>query len=171
MNIENMTRLANFLENIESERFNIAEWVSFIERYDGGEIEYMSSDVISMNVCDTAGCIAGWAVCLMNGGEVYILDDNYYESDYLSSMENKNAIRLAEVSRKAADWLGLTSWEAQRLFVPDGWSVWDKYASDYGLEKDNGMNFYSNIHPKYAADMLRRLANNEIKIPYEDKDW
>lgn len=158
MNVDNMIKLADFLDNIDSDRFNIADWVSEIEAYDN-EVEYRFGNILDQNICQTAGCIAGWAVCLMNGGQVVVVDE-----DSGGFYNNPNAMLLADVRINAGEWLGLNLGEADQLFVPNFYSVWHKYASDYGLEQDKGMNFYSNIHPKYAADMLRRIATGEVSF-------
>lgn len=166
MNIENMTKLADFLENLSEERFNIAEWVSGYEyTYDDG-LEYYYHNILDINVCNTAGCIAGWAVCLMNDGCVSITNDEY--SDTL--ITRKNHLRISDVSIQAAEWLGLDWFEAQYLFVPGSRSVWHRYADDYNLEHGEELVFYSNIHPKHAADMLRRIANNEIELSIKNED-
>jgi len=158
MNVDNMMKLADFLDNIDSDRFNIADWVSEIEAYDDG-VEYRFGDILDQNICQTAGCIAGWALALRNGGQLVVVDEDSYDF-----YNNPNAMLLADVKTDAGEWLGLNFEEADQLFIPNAYSIWHEYASDYGLERDSGMNFYSNIHPKYAADMLRRIATGEVSF-------
>lgn len=153
MNRENMTKLALLLEDLPSERFNIEYWFSSVENQ-------MENHELNLNDCGTAGCIAGWALCLKNDGHVEVVDDYYEEIDDT----DVNAVRLEHVRDEAADWLGITAFKADRLFYPDGFSVWNKYKDDYGLETFGESTWVKNIHPKHAADMLYRILDGEVEL-------
>lgn len=148
-----MTKLALFLEDLPSERFNIEYWFSSVENE-------IATDELDLNDCGTAGCIAGWALCLRNNGYVAAIDD-YYEDE---SDDDVDAVMLEHVRDEAADWLGLTFYQADRLFFPDGFSVWSRYKDDYGLENYGDSTWMKNIHPKHAADMLYRILNGEVEL-------
>ena len=149
-----MTKLALFLEDLPSERFNIEYWFSSV-------MNEMATDELDLNDCGTAGCIAGWALCLRNNGYVAAIDD-YYEDE--SDHDDVDAVMLENVRDEAADWLGLTNHQADRLFYPDGFSVWRKYKDDYGLESFGDSTWVKDIHPKHAADMLYRILNGEVEL-------
>lgn len=151
-----MTKLALFLEDLPSERFNIDYWISSVENE-------MENDELDLNDCGTAGCIAGWALCLRNNGYVAVIDD-YYED--VSDNDDVDAVMAENIRDEAADWLGLTNFEADKLFYPDSYSVWNRYKDDYGLETRFGESstWVKDIHPKHAADMLYRILNGEVEL-------
>lgn len=162
-----MTELANFMENLESDRFNMGYWVSFFDydEYEKNNI-YQENEVLDINECNTAGCIAGWAVALENNG---VLDmttttddlDDYYQVD--------------NIKTEARMLLGLSESQADRLFLFGFESLWYDYRKDYDLtEHYDTQNLYhtdesmpyaiseEEIKPKHVADMLRRIISGEI---------
>lgn len=150
-----MTKLALFLEDLPSERFNINYWISSVD-------EEIESDELSLNDCGTAGCIAGWALCLRNNGYVAIVDEYGYDS---MDDTDVDGVLAQNIRDEAAKWLGLTEFQADKLFYPDGFSVWSNYRDDYGLELTNpNGDWVKGIHPKHAADMLYRLLDGEIEL-------
>jgi hypothetical protein len=175
MNREKMHKLALFLEDLDSNRFNLSFWVSKSSLWDNAMV-FTENDYLDMNICQTAGCIAGWTVALENKGKISIVDfdDDDYE-DYLcggcgeihdshSCEEGYAKIAIEDMSNTAAEILGLTRYEAQRLFIPDQYSIWHDYASDYGLKLQEETLFYTGIHPKHAADMVYRILNGAVTL-------
>jgi hypothetical protein len=155
MNRENMTKLALFLEDLPSERFDIGFWVSDV-------VEQIESEHLDLNNCGTAGCIAGWALALKNNGVLNIVDC-WVDDDALDD----NEVRIEDVRKAASNWLGINIATADRLFYTDSHSYWSQYADDYQLEVNNG-GYVEEVHPKHAADMLYRILSGEIE---EEKDY
>ena len=56
MNHTKMLELANFMENLEAERFNMGYWVSYFD-YDEYNLKnvYEENEVLDINDCNTAG--------------------------------------------------------------------------------------------------------------------
>ena len=164
MNRENMTKLALFLEDLPSERFNIEHWVSGVCYYEN-TVVYHSDDnhKLSINDCGTAGCVAGWALCLKNQGNVEIIDDDwYFEND---EGPEDYQVNVVDIRYEAAKWLGIPVSECDRLFQPDRYSLWYQYKEDYGLESISENNIWiSDIHPNDAADMLYRLLIGDVEL-------
>lgn len=171
MKTKKIRLLAEFIESIDETRFNIKSWSS---KYDYEDEYYRPSDVIDLNFCDTAGCIAGWAIALENGGRA--------EFDPGSSPENamKNC-------RTGSEILGLTYEQGAKLFFMDENSVWANHFELYFDElaqehKDAFMEnyvFYGNDDPanidqfldcnnvitnKVAAFMLNKIADGEVTL-------
>ena len=163
MNHTKMLELANFMENLEAERFNMGYWVSYFD-YDEYNLKnvYEENEVLDINDCNTASCIAGWVVALENNGAVDITEvsDEPYDYDF----GVKNYARMV---------LGLKESEADRLFLFNLGSVWFDYRKDYDLTEyyqylqDENTLYAINeeeIKPKHVADMLRRIVKGEIVL-------
>ena len=177
MNREKMHKLALFLEDLDKDRFSIGYWVSQSDVFDG-EVEFTEGETLDINLCGTAGCIAGWAVALENNGKIATMDCYYDEHEesynfcaHCNECHYENlcpegyvTVDLGEVEKIARNALGLDAKQAERLFIPDQFSVWEEYAEDYGLEPGNVSVFHSDIHPKHAADMLYRILNGEVVL-------
>lgn len=161
VNHENMTKLANFLNGLEDDRLQMGYWVSDIdEDAETMDLYIQEGELLDVNLCHTAGCIAGWSVCLENGG---VLDVHYGEN-----FDDENmGLNAADISRLARVWLGLSYEAAQSLFIPDRYSLWHKHASDLGIEPDvvDASPYYSTINPKAAAKLLFSILNDEIELP------
>jgi len=133
MNKERMILLADLLDSIKPEKFNIVYWTS---DYNPDEDEhYCQDDIVDLSVynCNTAGCIAGWAVAMKNDLQV-------------------NDVRLDHVEEIAKDYLDLTHEESQRLFYYGSASVWSDYGEQLGLY-DN-----EKLTASQAAIALREIA-------------
>ena len=183
MNIEKMNQLADFLENLESDRFHISYWVS--EKYvdNNNEISHYEGEIIDIDNCGTAGCIAGWALALEKNGKVAVVEDHYDEEEYWKEFcpvcedyhrnfcpRGYSTIHIENIEKVAAGILGLTQKESRMLFIPDKHSIWHRYAHDYGVEQDSEISvYYSNIKSKHAADMLRRIVSGEIVLGGDDE--
>lgn len=161
MNRENMQKLADFLYYLEDSRLQMGYWVSDIdEDAEDMDLYIQEGSLLDINVCHTAGCIAGWSVCLENGG---VLNVHYGES----FDDERMGLNAGDVSRLARAWLGLSYEAAQSLFIPDQYSLWHKYASDLNLEPDfdDASPYYSSINPRVAAKLLFLILNDEIELP------
>jgi hypothetical protein len=167
MNKQKMLELADFIENLDRWRFNIGFWASdFSKGY------YTPTSNLDVNICNTAGCIAGWAMAMENGGEVTM-------STVVSpEMANYNVFSGARI-------LGLTFAQASRLFYVDPDSIWVQYWEMYkhliDIEDIEEIEAFSDYHGsidseklgdkisnKVAAFMLRQIANGEF---YLSNEW
>lgn len=199
MNKEKLLELADFLESIPDERFNLNRFTCSFEddiwanEHDEVIIDgrnYESSDFVDLNVCNTAGCIAGWAIALNNNGHANI--------GFITTAAYADSICL-----RAGYYLGLNLEEAKQLFYVTGYeSVWNRYAYDYkhlldtrsqkyiesyiddyrdeygpdyelmdNLFNDNysEMEFeHIRINNKCAAYVLRKIANDDYSFVYDE---
>jgi len=177
MNKEKMTRLALFMEDLEKERFSIGYWISesYINRM--GNADFCEGSILDINLCGTAGCIAGWALALENNGKfaAFEYDEDYDDHrNYCGYCDEHHydgvcpagyvSTPVGQIQYDAADVLGLTKQQADRLFIPDANSVWNDYQEEYGYESYNYSTYYPDIHPKHVADMLYRIVNGEVKL-------
>lgn len=168
MNTEKIRLLAEFIGSIDENRFNIRSWSS---KYDYEDQYFRPSDVIDINYCDTAGCIAGWAIALENGGR----------AEFDPVLAPDTAIKNC---RAGSEVLGLTYAQGAKLFYTDEDSVWvnhfelyfnelsqesrnafmDDYAF-YGDEPgqiDHFLDDHNVITNKVAAFMLNKIADGEV---------
>lgn len=144
MNKENMLELADFLETIDGEQFNMYHWLLVNRLLDNPSKEFNPYD------CNTVGCIAGWAALLENNLK-------------LTNLET------SDVSVIAKNWLGLTAIEAYNLFHTPKNSVWYFYLDDINCDYsyndiEEGYEDISNLD---AAYVIRKVANKEIDINLE----
>jgi hypothetical protein len=133
MNKERMILLADLLDSIKPEKFNIIYWAS---DYNEDTTDYScQGDIVDLSVynCNTAGCIAGWAVAMKNDLQV-------------------NDVYLDRIEEMAKDYLDLSYEESQRLFYYGGSSVWSDYGEQLGLD-DN-----EKLTGSQAAIALREIA-------------
>lgn len=146
MNKERMLMLADLLEEIKEHQFNIEYWVS---DYDPESGEYVvddsASDIVDYSVykCESAACIAGWAVALKN-------DMKVSEQD------------VTEIEEKAADYLGLTTWEAKKLFYFDTRSIWNERADELGYQREHYL--AHQVKAVDAAFAIRRIVDGEWSL-------
>lgn len=188
MNKQMLLEVADLIENAPPEQFHMGSWFGeLIPAKDYEEYEEIadllepddyipepisfkyvinrsvdSADCSKLTLaCNTTACIAGWT----------IVNDWFKSQDaeYKEVIENMSSM---SVIARAADLLELTNDEASQLFFCEWGSIWTKYQDEYDLEFNPEHCPTWNIHPKHAADILRRLANGEIKFrkPYDDDD-
>lgn len=142
MNKERMYVLADLIETISPEKFNISNWTLDVEPLpDGSGHHYVNQEIdanLSAYDCGTAGCIAGWAVALKNDLDL-------------------KSFPLGSVAIEACDYLGITMEEGQSLFYFGQNSIWHKYYSELGFYEDWG--YEKQIESKHAAYALRELAD------------
>lgn len=139
MNKERMILLADLLDSIKPEKFNIVYWTS---DYNPDEDQhYCQDDIVDLSVynCNTAGCIAGWAVAMKNDLQV-------------------NDVRLDHVEEIAKDYLDLSYEESQRLFYYGSASVWSDYGEQLGIY-DN-----EKLTASQAAIALRKIAVGDWEL-------
>jgi hypothetical protein len=161
-----MLELADFIESLDKNRFNIGYWIS---EFSNGNYGVWSN--LDVNICNTAGCIAGWAMAMENGGQVTL--------PIVSCPENANYNVF-----NGARILGLTFAQASRLFYVDSDSVWVEYFQTYAdmIDPDiyDELTTYSDyyggvdvdhlgdaITNKIAAFMLRNIANGTFVLSNE----
>ena len=161
MNKERMMELANFLERLPEEQFNMQVWVSNIKNL--GISPYYGFDEYDYGSCNTVCCIAGWTVGLFNGTG-FIKPNN--KRDYAEETIIQEATRL----------LDLTRGQAVNLFYTNNDSYWAQYEYELNLELDDEQLLYS-VNNKQAAYVLKEIvAGNLLDFNYdnavvEDEDW
>lgn len=173
MNKERMIELAEFLESLDRDRFDLRSY--FAERLhdedgfaiinDQGEPEqfpishktfFKNEDIHS---CNTTACIAGWAIAKFK----HVLEKEVLDHFY-SGCELYVASNI----------LGLEDHEAAQIFYADSASLWFRFAKYFGLdiaEDNTSISKWYDVHPKHAAEMLRMLANEEISFVSPEKDY
>lgn len=100
MNIERILQLADFIEKLSPERFDISLWIKAPDRF-------LTNQQL-IHDCGTCACIGGWAQMLFN--------DPYEDS--------------ISHSQHAFELLGLTELQADKLFCPPNYSEPSLYPQD-----------------------------------------
>lgn len=185
MNKEKILEVANLIEKSSPQQFHMSSWFGVLkpasDHDDFEEWQDIGLDIFPDQMipepiprmafstslfveteetvklqCNTTACIAGWAIA----------------NEFFNKNEDPiNKFNNGDFGAESlgAQILGLTSYEASRLFFCDENSIWVEYAQDYGYNFDVDIPESWNIHPKHAADLLRRIANGEILLD-EDGD-
>ena len=99
--------------------------------------------------CGTTMCVCGWVnwLTLAKPGQKTMSADRFMNQGH------------------AAEALGITMEQAERLFFAEGDSVWVKYADRYGWPHDDaGVTYWNQIQPKQAAKVLRDIAYRRVKL-------
>lgn len=137
MNKERMMMLADLLDSLPEEKFDLTFWINDREQ------EQETPDYVDLSVydCNTTACIAGWAVALKNDLAV----DQLYCGD---------------VEREAGDYLGLNRQEMQRLFYYGTETIWADYKHDLGCEYP----FDHTVTNKMAATAVRNIAQGKWEL-------
>lgn len=168
MNKNKIMQLADFLDTLPRHRFNISRWSSAFdsdEYYeDTKDIDedvfhidswryYYLSNVIDVNICNTAGCIAGWAIAMDNGGKVEF--PTVHNSEIANNILARGAISL-----------GLTMNQARKLFfTSQGNSVWVNYMENYihvlDSESRNKVIEEVDFGSDYEAEQIMELFDRE----------
>lgn len=174
MNKQRMLMLADLLDQLKPTKFNMGNWFSVCtsSEYLGVDekdldvkheyLEFKDNRVQVMNGydCNSAACIAGWAVVMKNDflldrpGSV-TLDHNPFSNVY-------------PILEEAAEYLGISSNEASRLFLNEYDSIWEEYEEEllsvggYRVGWDNIS--LEKITPKMAAYAVRKIVNEEWEL-------
>jgi len=137
MNTERMMMLANLLDSLPEEKFDLTYWVNDREQ------EEETPDYVDLSVydCNTTACIAGWAVALKNDLSV----DELYCGD---------------VEKEAGEYLGLNRQEMQRLFYYGTETIWNDHAD----ELDCGFPYEHTVTSKIAATAIRNIAQGKWEL-------
>lgn len=143
MNKQRMLMLADLLENINDNQFYIGNWFSMIDEFnnycsqsDYGNIKLSTYD------CDTAGCIAGWAIAMKHD---LSLDAHLGDSPQV----------------EASDYLGLDAYQANKLFFTYPMDcVWKVYADELGIVF-NQRGETTEVTNKQASIAVRKIAEGE----------
>lgn len=167
MNKERMLLLADLLDSLKPSKFDMTNWFSTYVGENGPDESEIDRDedfeiqhVMKMNGydCNSAACIAGWAVVMkhdfaVNKPDVRVIQ--YADSPY------SNAV--LPVLDEAAEYLGLNEFQARELFTDEDYSVWsrhwDYFVHNYNADCDSFR--LASVTPKMAAVMVRNLANGE----------
>ena len=176
MNSEKFLQLADVLENLPEYRFHINRWSSVFDNarfyedskevdesisetllYSNNECYYWGNDdILDINVCNTAGCIAGWAIALDNNGVA--------KFPVIREVHDANTITF-----RGAMSLGLTMRQAKSLFFTSSEkSIWNSHLDDYYIfldewSRDNILNM-DLIGTGDRVAISEMFDNNEIII-------
>lgn len=163
MNKENILKLAKFIDKLPSVKFNMEYWSSEISgsSHHGNVQYYDKTDYIDFYDCKTAGCIAGWAIAMENNLRTEI-----------PLPTNSNDVEI--IKERACKFLGLTSFEGDRIFFTNDSTVWnDKSYINFDIRYDNEISD-DLITNKMAAQVLfdiaeERIDLNNLDITYYDE--
>ncbi len=143
---QRLLALANFLDDLPSDRFHMPAWVSL----DATE-----------HSCGTAGCACGWAATLFQK-EGFILRSESYRGTlifYPALNDGKEKVQVPE--RIFAEFFGITrefAYAITSAFQGDVYGYLDNqfimqsYYNFYGTKPDG-----SDITPRHAADRIRKV--------------
>ena len=165
MNKVIIRQLAEVLDNLEIQRFNMSYWISSVERaVTSSDIDWTDEDIndkypvsmlydysyaiagddmeIDIYKCHTAGCLAGWANALVSNLSCVI-------------QASSDIVYNANLA------LGLTEHEGDQLYYNHHNSIWDRYSEQLGLESHVRL---EDIDNKIAAKALQMIADGEIEF-------
>jgi len=142
MNKERMLLLAELLETIKPHKFNIETWVSV---YDAERDWHCSHDYVDLSAynCNSAACIAGWAIAMKNDLTV-------------------DQLHCRTVEEEAAKYLELTVYEAQHLFYYGDDSIYGQHRSELGILEDEPL--AKAVTAKHAAMTIRKVVEGEWSL-------
>lgn len=182
MNTEKILEIASILEKVEPKTFHMSSWFAKLvpaaemydenisEIFDDDElvpqyISYYTADIRNIidtknspdNTlalsCGTTACIAGWVVAneWFQGNQEPFISYSHCSND---------------IAAIASELLGITPSQGDRLFFCNTDSVWWDYSQDYdyGDKYDPEIPETWDVHPKIAADMLRRIVKGEVEL-------
>jgi hypothetical protein len=177
MNKEKMLLLADLLDKLKPVKFNMADWFSTYDGYvydnlsqgedpdDHADLEFTTNKYQQMNGydCDSAACIAGWAVVLKHDFSLDRPDEITVGPQYLSDLSHM------PVLVEACEYLDLTRQEGMDLFTKNDNSVWDRHASELGLSDTHNYQCYGHVDldditPKIAAKLVRMVVSGEAVL-------
>lgn len=178
MNKENMLKVAEYIENAPKDQFHMGAWFGrYVEDYYDEEdpdfsntivwedaaqcemidVEEFVSDAIGKELnCGTTACIAGWAAT------AFYYEDREAFNDYLNGDDGYYSYKGVE--NFAKEYLDLNDAEANALFFCTDKSIWSQVKNQYGFQFHTGINESWDIDNKHVADVLRRVANNELSL-------
>lgn len=162
-----MSTMADLIESLPPERFTMSTWTGlwwYEQTGDGKEFrcEPEMIPTLSINKCNTAGCIAGWAVAMVN------------------NMDASNVKKTSSIYDEGRDALGLTLEEASLLFYYDEDSIWFQNRKELGIKTRCERDHYidgcgvecpadlyiadDEITNHVAAKVLRGIVSGEYKL-------
>lgn len=163
MNKERILELAEFLENLPQDQFDMQTWVKDKRSHQGDLYfkQYFTGS-FDANNCNTVCCIAGWTVGLFNG-------TGYIETN------TTRGVFTDTIVKEATKLLDLTRSQAVDLFYSNPDSIWDLYANELDLDQD--MDGLYVINNKHAAHVLKDIVSGKVKqfeldsSYVDDEDW
>jgi len=177
MNKERMLLLADLLDHLKPVKFNMGDWFSTYDGYvyddmsqgeepsDHAELEFTTNNYQQMNGydCDSAACIAGWAVVMKHDFALDRPEEQTVGARYLQDLSHM------PVLIEACEYLGLTRSQGLDLFTKHDNSVWDRNAANLGLSETANYDTYGyvdldDITPKIAAKLVRMVAKGEVVL-------
>lgn len=150
MNRELLLRVADHIDNFP-DSFELSWWAQPARELAGHEHD----------VCDTVGCVAGWAVMVMDPTiRLAVVTGNLSEEAF-------------DFETEARAFLELDIDQATILFTSNRW--WGAQMKRFGIEPREGFDEWNEdyvaldaVPPKAASTILRALAEGEITL---GGDW
>lgn len=152
---------SEYEEDIYSLQENGYELTDFVNKTDQFFNLKKLNEIIEDNTikisCNSTACIAGWVVI-----NQWLKNDNsMIDKEYIESQG------VASVISMACNILEIDSDEAAKLFYCEQNSVWQVLADEYGFYFNTDIPETWNLDNKKVANVLRRIANGEIKLTDE----
>jgi hypothetical protein len=167
VNVENMLALADLIERCDS--FDLSSWGRYVN-------ESVSPESIdASNECGTVCCIGGWEnVRIGTKRDEYIIEKELADARFWGVVTPekeefiRNKIAFDNMSA-AAESLGLDSFQVEALFfrMSDFWtrvSVLEHNDTLNPWYGDDRSGTYWQPDAAEAADVLRRIARNELQL-------
>lgn len=166
MNKERMFLLADLLDAIKPMKFNMNDWFSVYvgpdddDDYDDDGLRFRTNSYQLMNGydCDSAACIAGWAVAMKHDMNVNRPHSRVTEGDYIGDYSHLPVLVEAE------EYLDLSRGQSANLFTDqsndEDW-IFHQHREELGLDEYFDM---SDITHKMAAKVVRNVASGEWRL-------
>lgn len=165
MNRSRMLALAQMIENIPGDKFEMQYYFSKSDEDGDFHPLDVSNFIDDPYSCGTAACIAGWTQVLIDM-EASI---NQSDESLILLKYHPDIYHYSSDARKIAqEYLGIDSDLAAALFYANRGSIWHRMAEELDLEYeyfDSPLVYevnWSSIQPHHAAKVLRMIANNQI---------
>lgn len=182
MNKQKMLEIANLLDSVSPNNFHMSTWFgSLIPAYQHDSYEEfadyvgfeelvpvtlafnntkgkafdLSQDVVDIS-CNTTACIAGWVVV----NEMRLAKNKISSDSMLDELDNDPS----DIQEFAKHVLDLTYHQCHNLFYCNDTSIWGRVYDEYEFDYDSNIPETWKIHPKHAADVLRRISNGELML-------
>lgn len=155
MNKERMLQLADYIENLPTNKFDMTHWLNYKSKNELGHwvidrsiFENQTDEFLMEPLdCGTVCCIAGWATAIESNFEpIAIVQYNI------------------TIEQRAKDWLGLTDTQADNLFMTNINTVWLWYYEKCNFLLNQSEDRFYDITNKEAALVLRDIANGVTNI-------
>lgn len=142
MNVRLLTILADFLDQLPSDQFDLHTWLETGNLNDKAVAELTVAEMLAEKDCGTTACAIGWACTIPEFQEAGLKYHYDYDGIYVGQPP-ADGVTDGSTIQQVARLLDLTIFQANHLFMPHYYTDWDC------------------VTPKGVADKIRLLMSSE----------